>query len=570
MLRRCRCFAVAVAASLGLAAHRAAADTTLTLAQQYLVTHGVMLSNMATSGDVFHSSTYSAAGYTMQNWENEPNYDQLGSAAWSQWVGAPSTTYDKASFMANLPGGANEPNAAPYLNNLVSLEMGDELNLNDPNVFNTEVQWFQDTRQQLPGVMLYANHYAGQVSDTTLGNFIAQAHPDFICFDEYPFTSVYEPNGSGNPNDASSYTPIGGPPNGWMSELWRYRQFGIGYNVPVAAYMQVFHSVEDYDSIVYRDPSESELHMNASVALAFNVKSLIGFQYNASSSTTLFTKPGGDTNINNGAPGTNNALYTAEQDVNRRATNLGKALAQLKPVLDLHNANDTNPPPGPASSEPNFIDGTTTGIMFLLGKNAAGTTNSVPGFAGFYNDPSSTSTLAYSDWDFQKNDPYFAGWGVTNTGNPTTGTKVNGGNPGNVIISWFNPLLDKFEGPSHAGEVYMMVVNALADPDGSSADCTQLINLDFKNIPDGNALLAGNQGIELLDPETGLLSTPTLTSVGGKFRLSLSLTGGDAVLFKFNDGAPFVGIDNQAYVPEPAALGIFAVTLLAMSRRRRM
>ena len=56
---------------------------------------------------------------------------------------------------------------------------------------------------------------------------------------------------------------------------------------------------------------------------------------------------------------------------------------------------------------------------------------------------------------------------------------------------------------------------------------------------------------------------------GGKFRLSLSLTGGDAVLFKFNDGAPFVGIDNQAFVPEPAALGMLGLMLLTFSRRRR-
>jgi hypothetical protein len=334
--------------------------------------------------------------------------------------------------------------------------------------------------------------------------------------------------------------------------------------------MQVFHAVEDYDSRVYRDPSESELHMNASVALAFNAKALIGFQYNASSSTSLFTKPGGDTNINNGAPGTNNALYTAEQDVNHRASILGKALVQLKPIADQHNPNTVNPPPGPTSSDPNFPNGTTTGIMIIAGQNSSGAFNSLPAYAGFQSDPQQTATSQYSWWEYTKNDPYFVGWTVTNTGNSATGTKVNGGNPGNAIISWFNPLDESLDGPAHSNEIYMMLVNQLTDPAGSAADCTQAFTLDFKGIPDGDPLTAGNQGIQLLDPETGLLSTPTLTSLGSsKYRLSLTLPGGDAVLFKFNDGAPFVGINNAAFVPEPATLSLLACAFLATARRKR-
>lgn len=536
----------------------------LTQAQTYLLTNGVMLSNMATSGDVFHQDTYFNTGYTMENWEGAPNFDQLGSQPWSQWVGSPGGTYNKAAYMAALPGGANEPGATPYLNNLVSLEMGDELNLNDPTVFNSEVQWFKDAKQQLPNVLLYVNHYAGQVSDTTLGNFISQAHPDLLCFDQYPFQSVYKAGGSGNPQDTASYPPISGVPNSWMSQLWRYRQFGIGYNVPVATYMQVFHSVEDYSSTVYRDPSESELHMNASVALAFNVKALIGFQYNASSSMSLFTKPGGDTNAT--------ALYAAEQDVNKRATNLGKALVQLKPIADMHNANTVNPPAGPTSTDPNFPNGITTGMMFLLGKDANGNYNAPPPYAGFLSDPQQTGSLQYTWWESGKNDPYLNGWGVTNLGNPTTGVKVNNGNAGNAIISWFTPISETLDGPTRNNEVYMMVTNELADPNGSEADCTQRINLNFLNIPDGDPNTPGNQGIQLLDPETGLLSTPTLTSVGsGKYQLSLILGGGDAVLFKFNDGAPFVGINNAAFVPEPGTAGVLGVgaaaTVLGLRKR---
>src|SRR5690242_9982523 len=104
----------------------------ITPAQQILINRGLQLSNMATSGDVFHQSTYQATGYTTEAWEFDTNIDQLGDMPWSRWV----------SNSSDMPGGPNHQNESPYLNQLVSLEMGDELNLNDPNVFANEVAWF--------------------------------------------------------------------------------------------------------------------------------------------------------------------------------------------------------------------------------------------------------------------------------------------------------------------------------------------------------------------------------------------------------------------------------------------
>jgi hypothetical protein len=215
-----------------------------------------------------------------------------------------------------------------------------------------------------------------------------------------------------------------------------------------------------------------------------------------------------------------------------------------------------NPPPGPASTDPNFPDGTTTGMMILRGKNSAGTTNGIP--IGFQSDPQAVPALQYSWWEFQKNDPYLNGWGVTNIG-----TK-NAGQIGDVIISWFRVLDETIDG-SASGEIYMMITNALTDPTGSAADCTQKINLNFLNLPDGDLLTAGNQGIAMLDPDTGKLVFPTLPSIGsGKVQLQLTLAGGDAALFKFNDGAPFVG------VPEPgSAVAMLGFALLLGRRGRR-
>lgn len=122
------------------------------------------------------------------------------------------------------------------------------------------------------------------------------------------------------------------------------------------------------------------------------------------------------------------------------------------------------------------------------------------------------------------------GWGVTNK----AGVK-NNGLPGDALLAWFKPLDESFDGPNYTNEVYMLVVNGLTDTNGTAADCLQEIHLDFS---------VGSSGITavvMLDPETGLLQTNTLSTVSSKRRLTLDLNGGDAALFKFDDGAPFVG-----------------------------
>jgi hypothetical protein len=338
----------------------------------------------------------------------------------------------------------------------------------------------------------------------------------------------------------------------WESELRRYRQHSINNGIPFGAYMQTFSSVQDYDQTVYRDPSPSELRFNSTVAIAFNAKSLTGFTYNSGASS-LFVNDhhgGGDKN--------RTALYAEQKLVNTRLKNWSNTLVRLTPINDLHNPNDGNPPPGPASGNVNFPDGTTTGIQIIKGKNASGTPNALP--IGFQNDPDAPNS--YSWWEFQKNDPYLNGWGVTNTGNPTTGVKVNNGQSGDVIFSWFKPLDESFDGPNYNNEIYLIVVNALTDPNASAADCTQRINMNWLNIPDGDPNTSGNQGILMLDPDTGQLTVPTLTNLGGgKFQLQLNLAGGDAALFKFNDGAPFVG------VPEPASLALVVFATLPLRRR---
>jgi hypothetical protein len=357
--------------------------------------------------------------------------------------------------------------------------------------------------------------------DPQLGDFINRAHPDMLCFDGYPWQSDY-----------TTGTPIGGPPTSWYSELRRYRAWGATYNIPFGVYRQTFHSVQDYNSTIYRNPSPSELRLLTSVALAFNAKFFTDFTYNSGAASLFDILP-------NGYSGDlyTNALYVEETDANWRAANLGKALMCLKPVYDMHNPNDSNPPPGPASAYTSFVDGTPTSIMIMRGRIlSGGVTNATPLPNSFVASPASGSNPAsqgiiYTWWESGKSDPYLVGWGVTNK----AGVK-NNGLMGDAFIAWFKPLDESFDGPNYTNEVYTLVANALTDTNGTSADCMQEIHLDFK---------FGSSGITavvMLDPETGLLQTNTLPSIGsGKVRLTLDLNGGDAALFKFADGAPFVG-----------------------------
>jgi hypothetical protein len=235
-------------------------------------------------------------------------------------------------------------------------------------------------------------------------------------------------------------------------------------------------------------------------------------------------------------------------DINKCARNLGRALTGLKPIYDLHNPNNTNPPAGPASGDPSFPDGYTTSIMFLRGKTlSGGVTNFTPLPNSFYPDPDSASFnpagtgIPYSWWEYQKNDPYLNGWSVTNKG-----AVKNDGLIGEIIISWLTPLDENLDGTNYSNQLYMMVVNGLSAVDGTAADCLQEIKLNF------TGLTGAMTNLLMLDPVTGQITTNGLPLVSTRRQLVLNLNGGDAALFKFNTGAPFVGF----VTPTPAQLSV--------------
>jgi hypothetical protein len=463
----------------------AVAHAQISKGNQILIERGFQVQGLVSTYDTFHLSTLSNANYTTVNWLwNDPR-SYSGSMP---WLGdAPGFPWARwVSDEADMPPLGDE---SPYLSQLVSLQLGDEPSLDDLTTRNRFVTWINSVRASWPNTLLAVND-GGGLQDGNLIDFVNRGRPDILTFDVYPWKSTYDTNQSDHIG-----TPIGGPPTIWYSVLRIHRDISGAFGIPFGSYVQTFHAVEEYGPHnVYRDPSPSELRLNHSGALAFNSKMLIDFHYNNGSSS-LFTSPGGDSNPN--------ALYSEKADIALRCRNFGKALVRLKPIEE-------------ATSQ------WTTSVLFIRGKNSSGTLNAIP--LNFYAGANGANPT--TDWVYQRNDPWLTSWTVANKG-----TK-NNGQSGDVILAWFKLLDESFDGADFTNELYLMVVNGLTETNGTAADCAQEIKLNFNN-----ALPA----IERMNPLTGQAEVQALPLTNGVLQLVLNLNGGDAALFKFADGAPFVG-----------------------------
>ncbi|MGI8965849.1 MAG: hypothetical protein ACR2H1_07135, partial [Limisphaerales bacterium] len=376
-----------------------------------LLNRGLQIQGLVTPDNWFHSDTYSNANYTAVNflWNSTGNLGPpstfLGPAPgfpWARWV-TDETNMPAMGFGQTGNGNSfSRTNEIHYTNQLVSLQLGDEWNLNDNATRARLVNWFLTVRSNWPNAILYHNNWGGQVGDTELSDFISRARPDMLCFDTYPWQSVYDIN---QPNHTGA--PIPGPGStllqSWYGYLRQDREYARAFGIPLAIYRQTFHAVQDYDQHIFRDPSPSELRLNTFAAMAFSAKFFTDFTYNTGAAS-LFTNLGGgsgDTVIST------NGLYAEMIDVNKRARNFGKALTRLTPITV------------------EGVTGYTTSIMFLRGKDANGALTPIA--SGFLPDPQDQN---YTDWVYQRNDPFLNGWIVTNK----AGIK-NNGNRGDVIIA---------------------------------------------------------------------------------------------------------------------------------------
>jgi hypothetical protein len=309
----------------------------------------------------------------------------------------------------------------------------------------------------------------------------------------------------GKPDMISFDTYPWGTPTGFAqfcTDANKYRKIANAFGIPFSVYLQTFH---DYQ---YRDTSASELRLNQFAAWTFGAQFANTFTYNSGASSLFDNSMGGDN-----AP---NFRYDAIKETTRQSRNLGPALIRL----------------------------VSTDVRFVPGRhmeNGVNTLNAIP-------------------YDLTNWSPGAGGDSHITAVSVRSSSELNNTLKGDILLGFFKVLREDMDGPA-ANEQYFMVTNALVDPNGTPVQTKQTIDLTFDFAGTTiNSLLR-------LSRLTGLTEVVPLTSLGGTlYKFSLVFEGGTGELFKYNDGAPFVGIDA---IPEPALSFLLLPVLLLIRRSRQ-
>jgi autotransporter-associated beta strand protein len=298
--------------------------------------------------------------------------------------------------------------------------------------------------------------------------------------------------GSANPDalswDAYPFGTTGVYPYNWLGKAQIYRRAALGSYIgasgnaarPYGLYLQTYHAGDGA-----RDPSDLEMRWQQFTAWT------MGYTF-----VDTFSIGGGTSLFNGGNMGSpTQPRYDQFAETARQGKNLGPALTKLISYG--------------------------YGPDIALGRNSDGSARQPP-----------IDWPQFSRSHAPQNQQYLTAVSAQNLG-----TK-NGGQPGDVYIGYFNPLLASYGDP--AGTAYFMVTNALGadlqDPSLLVTDCTQRITLDF----DFGA--SAINSLERMRRSDGLVEVVPLTHLSGsQYRLTFDLEGGTGDLFKYNDGTPFIG-----------------------------
>ncbi|NIA06072.1 MAG: hypothetical protein GWP14_00285 [Actinobacteria bacterium] len=449
---------------------------------------------------------WTTSSFDLNRWQDSnftsANFETVNSVS---WLGtAPGIPWSRVD-----PGGHAELTAMElsYLTNMVGFQYRDEQNLSDPAEVALAATWLASNRTRYPNVLGYTNQWGTTVSTTHMRTYMQQAQPDMVMFDTYPF------KGS---------NPAGGSPTELYNTMVKYRNLGLGGNdatgntpIPYALYLQTFKG-GGWD----RFPSDSEMRLNQFAAWTFGYTFVTAWVYNAPNSTYQSPFFNG---LGDGSP---TAAFNKIAETNRQSRNLGKTLVRLL----------------------------STDVRFIAGKHMEEEWQWwPPGYVDVVKDNDTPSGM--SAWNSSA-DPYITNISASNLGNKNDGLK------GDVLVGYFEPLLESDDGPEYNDEIYFMIANGLSDKNGLVSETRQQITIDF------DFGVSGIDSLQRLSRETGLVEVVSLLPLGGggggsQYRLALTLDGGTGDLFKFNTGAPFI-------VPEPASLGMVGCSLLvAMLVRRR-
>jgi hypothetical protein len=461
----------------------------------------------------------------------------------NRWVYPATSSSDQSTPMPSFipqwgrcsnPANQNmleEPEYNPngiYLPRMVNYQYRDEVNGTnfsdldaykvDPSVDEGKVHleaartWFNTYRSICPDVILSTNQWDEQVSEEIMRKYMAVCQPDMVSFDQYYFRGSIP----GNQN----YKIYGGSPKLLYQYLQKYRLLGLGGNdgtgrlpIPYGLYSQTF--IGGY--VDNHTVSESEMRLNVFSAWAFGFKFVTNFIYmvpeNYQANPSALFDGRYDT--------TPTPLFTLFANMNGESRNLGPALVRLL----------------------------STDVRMKMGRHHGPRTHWYQIGVGDWEEDN-TLPPGISAWSTSA-DPYITSVSAGNPGNYNTYTKDDIASswtvrlPGDVVLGFFKPLHESFDGLSYSNQKYFMIVNGLSDFVGNAYGCRQVITIDFNFGSSGiNSLQRMRRSDGAVETITagGSYSGLTFTSLGGSsYRLVLTFDGGTGDLFKYNTGAPFVG-----------------------------
>jgi hypothetical protein len=452
----------------------------------------------------FNVANWNASNFTTANFSYAYPVSYMPAAPGPTW------SYNTPTIISDI-----SPSLSAYSSKFVSVLMEDEQDITDPTRLANLKSAMTAFHVNKPSVLTYTNQWDTQFSVADMQHYMQVVQPDMLSFDFYAFSY-------GSFSASDTYMR-----NRWYSGVQEYRLLGLAGNdgtaygqvgahpIPCNLWTQAFNfqgNVQGYGDHVL---SESEIRLSDFTAWTFGYKSVGAWIYSgyATDYGTMFNDGHGSTG--NTYPTTQFYQYA---ETNRQSRCLSPSLVRLLTT-------DVRMKPGQS-------------------KDASGATQTkdLPdGVSSWSNNAGGTS--------------YIRSITATNLG------AKNDGLPGDVLVGYYKPLDPSFTNSGHQNDVYFMILNGLCDPNGSAADCEQLIHITFD---------FGSSGITdllRLSRTTSQVEQVPLTRYGSQYRhlyyLDLYLDGGTGDLFKFDNGGIFV--------PEPGAialLGSGAIGLLVYAWKK--
>lgn len=478
--------AVAAALPTVLPAGRAHAATALSRVDAAFLRHGLIhgaWTPQSGSGRWEPSpALWKQSGFTTPTFYDPPLYNRplLDALPGYTWAAAKGPVGEHLTSPPDLSVPILTADQRTRAGDLFAMCFGDEEGYS-ANLVSWLVALFAKLRQEAPGALCHTNQFSGQWSDAQLKDYMAQAQPDLLTFDNYYFSMN------------SAYR--GGSVTQLYNDTARYRWLALGGNdqtfthpIGFGQYTMGFRSgsaphVEGGQYVV----SESEQSLVSYVTWALGGKWLNLFRWEKDAHpTSLLMRKDGST-------------ATTEQ-FNRYVT-LNRRRAALSPYLTRLRSNKA---------------------LIVPGRSSAGQ-NPQPWLDVFtpHHDPG-TRLQSVS---------------ATNSGG------TNGGLPGDVLIGTFRPIPGMsteesagiFTDPATPA---FMIVNGLALPNtdktsetgtgGRGQDTAQTITLTF-DLSDGSVR---PDQLRTLNAATGAVVTPALTAKeAGVYELRKYLWGGTGDLF---------------------------------------